>query len=318
MIFAFAMAAMVCKACQPLLSRRIYDFYFRHFSLIALPAVTMFWIGSLHRVGEYGLTEDRVYLLICGMIMTVLLAMFFAQRTGRYLYATLMAIIVLGLFTYLPPLSAKNLAIRSQSARVHSTAQRLGLLDEKGNFIMKERPLSDTVYKKEYRRMFESLQYLSRNKAPLFGLDLPEDLWGLLPPKAKVVLLEATENPTEDIWVSNVIDLDISGYTRMVRVYGSSPYQYDTRNDVLYLSRNGKEFWSISYAELLDRQLEKIGYSPDRLPSSDTIQARSTKFLTLKTDVFLLVFSRISMTRTGNELTIQGVRPEYILVREQE
>ena len=85
LVFGYAIVATVLRACQPMLLRRMYDWYYGRFSLIALPALAMFWTGVGYRVQQYGFTQDRVYLAVCGAIMTVTILLFFSRRSGRYL-----------------------------------------------------------------------------------------------------------------------------------------------------------------------------------------------------------------------------------------
>ena len=91
LVFAYGIVALVAKACQLLLLRPLYGWYYRYFSLISLPALLMFWIGVGYRIRQYGLTEDRAYLVVCGAIMTLTVLMFLSRRTGRYLYAAMLA-----------------------------------------------------------------------------------------------------------------------------------------------------------------------------------------------------------------------------------
>ena len=86
LVFGFTLFALAVQALQPLLQKRMYDWFFDRFSLISLPTQVLFWIGVLRRTGEYGLTEPRVYLLVSGGLMTLCVVLFLARRTGRYFY----------------------------------------------------------------------------------------------------------------------------------------------------------------------------------------------------------------------------------------
>ena len=77
----------------------------------------MFWVGVGCRWSDYGLTENRVYLIACGLIMTACMGLFLSRRTGRYLYVTLTAIVILALFTYIPGLTPRDIERWSQSGR---------------------------------------------------------------------------------------------------------------------------------------------------------------------------------------------------------
>ncbi len=131
MIAVYASLAVVVAAVQPLLRQRIYDWFFGQLYLWSVPALVMFWIGAGYRVSQYGLTEWRVYMLICGVLMTVGIVMFIprvAQTVGRYLYLGLLAIGLLAVFTYVPGLRAEDLEEWSQAGR----EDRYGSRDDDG------------------------------------------------------------------------------------------------------------------------------------------------------------------------------------------
>ncbi len=70
LVFGFTLIAVAAQAGQTLLNKRYYDWFYNRFSLISLPALAMFWVGVGCRWSDYGLTENRVYLIACGLIMT--------------------------------------------------------------------------------------------------------------------------------------------------------------------------------------------------------------------------------------------------------
>ena len=86
MVFGFTMTALAVKALGQLLEKRIYDWFFNRFSLVSLPVLVLFWIGVVRRTNEYGLTEPRVYLVVCGGLMTFCVLLFLLRRAGRYLW----------------------------------------------------------------------------------------------------------------------------------------------------------------------------------------------------------------------------------------
>ena len=121
---AYLVFGYVVQASQTLLQRRRYDWYYRRFGPIALPALAMFWIGVLYRVHQYGFTEARAYLVVCGTVMTLTVLMQFDRRTARYLYATVTGAALLALFTYVPGMTAADIGVRSQSVRADRLIDR--------------------------------------------------------------------------------------------------------------------------------------------------------------------------------------------------
>lgn len=131
-VVSFVSATFILKGCQVFLSRRYYDWFYRHASLVVLPALVMYWVGTYYRIHEYGFTEPRVYLVVVGLILTVVMGLFFYKRSGHYLYAASVAIVLLSVVTYIPGITAKDIEIASQLAR--------------GNYPPKEEPGITTSY----------------------------------------------------------------------------------------------------------------------------------------------------------------------------
>lgn len=160
MVFAFTITALVVKAFQILIEKRRYDWFYDRFSLISLPFVALFWIGVARRIGEYGLTPNRVYLIVCGAVMTVCILLFLSRRTGRYLWAVLFAILAFASVAYIPALDPQAIGLRSQKARFERIALDLALIDSAGRLRTTLIPLSDSVRLDQYDQAFDAMDYI--------------------------------------------------------------------------------------------------------------------------------------------------------------
>ncbi len=116
-VVSFITAVFILRGCQPFLRRRYYDWFYKYASITVLPALVMYWIGAYYRINQYGFTELRVYLVITGVILTVMTFIFFSKQWGRYLYVAYITIILLSAVTYIPGMSAKNIEHYSQEYR---------------------------------------------------------------------------------------------------------------------------------------------------------------------------------------------------------
>ena len=125
LVFGFTLFALAVKALGRLLEKRIYDWFFDRFSLVSLPVLALFWIGVVRRTNEYGLTEPRVYLVVCGGLMTLCVLLFLSQRTGRYLWVCLAAWMSFAALAYVPFLEPERIAVQSQTQRAERVARRL-------------------------------------------------------------------------------------------------------------------------------------------------------------------------------------------------
>jgi len=118
MVFAFSILAVVVKSIQPMLTRRMFRWFFNWFHVIAIPLLVMFWVGCHERIASYGLTPWRISLVLCGVIMTVFILMFFLRKWGRYLYATAFSVLLLLPFALFPRLEMSTLSARWKVEKV--------------------------------------------------------------------------------------------------------------------------------------------------------------------------------------------------------
>ena len=200
MVFAFTIIFTAAKAMQEIIEKRRYDRLFDRSSWVALPPAVLFWAGTARRVAEYGLTEWRVYLIICGAIMTVCIALFFSKRAGRYLYLCIAAFVLFAA-TYIPPISPARLAERSQTARITKAAAEAGVLDNDGRLILGDGSQADTVFRKQHRRIHKSLEYLAKDSVALarFGLSHYYDYVASLSPETRRYCGRYWENDSAEV-----------------------------------------------------------------------------------------------------------------------
>ncbi len=131
MVMGFITAALVGRVAQSILSQRYYDWFYSRFTLIAIPSLIMYWIGSIYRIRLYSFTESRFYLMVAGVLMTLFVLMLFRERTRRYQLMALIFGAAIILFTYIPGISAKSIGLRCQKQRLTELISELKLTDAK-------------------------------------------------------------------------------------------------------------------------------------------------------------------------------------------
>lgn len=122
-VVSFTTAAFVLRGCQGFLARRYYDWFYKRISVMLIPALAMYWVGTCYRINQYGYTEPRVYLVVVGAILTAVAVLFLSQRWGRYLYAACLAAGLLSAVTYVPGVTAGDIEKASQLARGNCTSE---------------------------------------------------------------------------------------------------------------------------------------------------------------------------------------------------
>ena len=131
MVMGFITVALVGRMAQSILSKRYYDWFYNRFTLIAIPPLIMYWIGSIYRIRLYSFTESRFYLMVAGVLMTLFLLMLWKKRTRRYQLMALIFGAAIILFTYIPGISAKSIGLGCQKQRLAQLINVLKLKDAK-------------------------------------------------------------------------------------------------------------------------------------------------------------------------------------------
>lgn len=311
LVFGFTIALFGVKALQELVMRRRFDWFFDRVSGIALPPLVLFWAGAAQRIADYGLTELRVYLVVCGAIMTAAVGFFLWRRTARYYGIAATAFVCFFATAYIPCFSAERLSLRSQAARAERLAAAAGLLDEAGRLDLSRIDERDTVRIETYHRLYASLDYLDDNDTLLlaerFGIarsrafteafrsqNLREYIrWG-----ANRALAEVVDGPVVFALRDRSQPLDIAGLSACYDAISHTRHDLRARCTTsgdtlrLYLP-DGRELFVRSFGDLLRERAAQL-----RLTPGDEALYTAEGLLTFRTDSLLIVFSRAEASRT--------------------
>lgn len=104
---------------------RRWEKFYRFFAFLAVPPIALLWLGIAERVGEYGLTPERIYL--CGL--AALASAIYAMRLSKILFsyravAVLFAATLIALFFVI---DVKQITLNSQLPRFNALISDLGL-----------------------------------------------------------------------------------------------------------------------------------------------------------------------------------------------
>lgn len=125
LVGGFTGVALVCRLLQELLSTRHFDWFYKYLPYVNVGPLVLLWVGVVRRVGEYGLTEMRVYLIAVSLLLTLFTLMLASPRTRSFFRMSLIAGGVAVLLTYIPGIRARDLGIRSQRARMEKESSAL-------------------------------------------------------------------------------------------------------------------------------------------------------------------------------------------------
>ena len=325
LVFGFTMTALAVKALGQLLEKRIYDWFFDRFSLISLPTQLLFWVGAIRRTSEYGLTSPRIYLLVCGGLMTLCVVLFLSRRAGRYMYVCLTAFAVFAAFAYVPSLEPERLAVRSQVGRAVRIAESLGRLGNDGRLILTPVPPADSVYREAYHGLYESLKFVERRDTAVFarfGTELDE-FAAIFPERMRSYVRWGCDY-CNSYCVNNIIELEAPVNARFevnaeyphyymnLRGWSDSSYHFGGDTLRLFLGEE-RAVHRIPCRELLERQLKESGFEPSEgcEPTSDQL----LRLLDYRDDRCRILFENIKLERTDSAVVIQGLSINAVLMR---
>ena len=104
---------------------RRWEKFYRFFALLAVAPIALLWLGIAERVGEYGLTPERIYL--CGL--AVIASAIYAMRLSKILFsyravAVLLSTTLIALFFVI---DTKQITLNSQLPRFNALVNELGI-----------------------------------------------------------------------------------------------------------------------------------------------------------------------------------------------
>ncbi len=117
MVLSFFLIALLCYLFRLQIEKRHFEWFYKAFPAIAIPPLILLWTGTLRRIGEYGITEPRFYLVLLAFLATIFVAMLPREKTRKFQLMTFILAVAAILFTYVPGIRAKDFEKRSQRNR---------------------------------------------------------------------------------------------------------------------------------------------------------------------------------------------------------
>lgn len=308
LVFGFMLLAFVMQLLRELIEKRVAEWFYSRFSFVMLVPALLFWVGALRRVGEYGLTAPRVYLLVCGIVMTLAVGLFFL-RSGRYGWLCASAFVLFAAVAYVPALSPNRIALTSQRERFERLGHELGLLDTEGRFVMRQVPLADSVRRSDYAEFFSAMRYVHyRDTTFLKSLALGDyALWrlqdDLLPWNEEADTVEVLE-AVETVEVKLPRNSRIRQDTAYRYLYPNLDCRMSPRNGAFFASDTlrviycGQTLLAISGEELVRQQMMRTGLTLEEL--SDLNREQATDFLDFRNGQVRVLFRSLKVERRNS------------------
>ena len=285
MVMGFITVALVGRVAQSILSQRYYDWFYNRFTLIAIPPLIMYWIGSIYRIRLYSFTESRFYLMVAGVLMTLFVLMLRKKRTRRYQLMALIFGAAIILFTYIPGISAKSIGLSCQKQRLTQLISEMKLTDPKTGKLNDEiedmrRIRQDSLLCEQYKDVTSVIEYVRHE----IGTDEFKKQYGeWTHSEYSFTYIEDSVNVNaRDNWYIRKKPVELGEYTIMLP---QKAYQYNY-NDQIVTVTQGENNVVLSYPiQEVIRQDTMLLHHPEKL-------------LTYRNDSLMLVLEGICIEDT--------------------
>ena len=282
MVMGFITVALVGRVAQSILSQRYYDWFYNRFTLIAIPPLIMYWIGSIYRVRLYSFTESRFYLMVAGVLMTLFVLMLWKERTRKYQLMALIFGTAIILFTYIPGISAKSIGLSCQKQRLTRLISELKLTDAKTGKLSDEidikRIKQDSLLCEQYRDVTSVIGYVQNE----IGTDEFKKQYGEWSHSEYNFYFNKSKDPfDDDNWYERKKPVDLGDYSIMLP---ENKYTCNFGNKKVIVKNNDVVVLEYPINSII-RQDTMLLHHPEKL-------------LTYRNDSLMLVLQSISIEDT--------------------
>ncbi|MBQ3769030.1 MAG: DUF4153 domain-containing protein [Prevotella sp.] len=285
LVMGFVTVALIGRVAQSILSQRYYDWFYNRFTLIAIPPLIMYWIGSIYRIRLYSFTESRFYLMVAGALMTLFVLMLWKKRTRKYQLMALIFGAAIILFTYIPGISAKSIGFRCQKQRLTELISELKLMDAKTGKLNDEiedmrRIRQDSLLCEQYKDVTSVIDYVRHE----IGTDEFKKQYGeWTHSEYSFTYIEDSVNVNaRDNWYIRRKPIELGDYTIMLP---QKAYQYNYNDQIVTITQ-GENNVVLSYPiQKVIRQDTMLLHHPEQL-------------LTYRNDSLILVLEGICIEDT--------------------
>lgn len=227
MVLGFLVEALLCYLLRMQIpeSQRHFEWFYRPFPYIALAPLALLWIGAVRRIGEYGITGPRFYLLVLAVVVTLFVLRLLRERPFAFRRLFLVLIGLAVLFTYIPGIRAKDFGIRSQRARLEKLLPEV-LVDGKFPVITNyESLVKDSVLCRNIENAHDIRRYLKGEmKKEVFEQqyggygEFVLETWRLRQAKEKAGKDGTEEEIQESVTFSGTLEhpVDVGPYTQLI------------------------------------------------------------------------------------------------------
>lgn len=157
---------------------RLLRFFYRAFYVLLTGPLALLAVGIWTRITDYGLTEQRVAIVLCLVWLAVLSLWHIVKRAETHIKHVPLVLMLMALVA---AFSAEKLSVQSQFARLQTVMQTAGVLTEDGRIVKAAKEVDFDLRKNissiiDYLRAREQLALLQSWIEPFRGSEYLKDI----------------------------------------------------------------------------------------------------------------------------------------------
>ncbi len=266
---------------SPLLGKsRIVEFFNKWFPIINLPILLMMFLSMGLRIMQYGITENRYFVLALGIwVLFTMINYALTNRLGNI--SVLVAIAIIITISLYGPVSAYNVSIRSQNNRLDDLLQENGMISEgvlvSGGDVSLEdkREINNIIHYFQQNHSLDDVKSLPDNTEPdnlsgALGFDYEPYSRGDMSGRFNIYLVNME---TEIIDVSEYdYYFRTSSWNQELMESGQIGSKFTKKDNLLELYLDDEVIFSESLSPLVKQILEEDENQPEISSSRDQNQ----------------------------------------------
>ena len=244
-------------------------------------------------------TESRVYLFVGGVLMTLFVLMLLWRGRHRYQLMTIITILSIVVFTYIPGISAKSIGIACQQSRMEKIIERLQMKDPATGKFFKvfdvEKIRKDSLLCAEYSEAVDVIEYVRGG----VGREKFDSIHGKLKLSAyDVVFKSPTIVPTLTLTYS-ADDLpqpiDLGDFNQSYHLDAFKGYKETVAGDLVFKLKKDKT-----------RETVLVYNISQTMRDNPQMQKNPEQLLVFHNDSLLVVIPELELTDNGKDVCIVG------------
>ena len=252
---------------------RRWEKFYRFFALLAIAPIALLWLGIAERVGEYGLTPERIYL--CGL--AALASVIYAMRLSKILfsYRAVAVLFTATLIVLFFVIDTKQITLYSQFPRFNALVGELGITPQ--NFKTQLRKIDQNSLSK-LRDLAGTIRRNGGEFKPIPQL-LDDQVYS-----------SYSKFYSKNFWLNlNVTRFDISKYKSMIALDGKVYC-----SDKCRITADGFDE-QIDMNAHFRRVLQEAGADPNTEQTQNFVQKLAPRILQVEHGGRLVIFERLSV-----------------------